>query len=117
MEDIKMENFIKKMELPKELFNQIEYYGKEEPKNVANFILRCKKYNPNLSDKKITKLIKIVFPDLNFSICSQVDSILYPENEYGGYWRNVYNFPKNGDIINSKFARNCGFFTFSLEKN
>jgi hypothetical protein len=81
---------------------------------VATFIQQCKKYKPDLSDKKINKFVIKNFPNLNFGLCLQVDNILFPEKEYGSYWRSSYNWPKNGDSIGLKKAYNCGFFTFEM---
>ena len=87
----------------------------EDLNEVATFIQQCKKYKPDLSDKKINKLVIKNFPNLNFGLCLRVDDILFPEKEHcGGYWRSSYNWPNDGDSIELKKAYNCGFFTFEM---
>ena len=86
-----------------------------------------------LSDEEIhRKLFDIFEHDLDFESCKKIDALLCPEQS-GEYWRNAYDFPVNGDIIQkpmNKVYRNsedkshllatgivtkCGFFTIEIE--
>jgi hypothetical protein len=80
---------------------------------IADWIKSQKGSEQEIQDKIEDEFPNVVF---HFSLCSEVDSILYPEKGYGGYWRAAYNFPVEGQYLQGALEKhkaiNCGFFTF-----
>lgn len=108
----------------------------EHTKNqIANFI-REKRSQSLLTDKEISSLIDERWGTISLFDCRDIDKILYPSINTGGFWRTSYGFPGNGEYVelpehvfgipqeqraegaqttNYGIARDVGFYMFNID--
>ncbi len=96
--------------------NNIEITDKEIDK-LCNFI---KTKRIEITDEELSNIILDKY-NLNFGICRQIDNMIYKKG--GGYFRNAYNFPNDGDVVSvpllyggirNAIVNNAGFFTMNI---
>jgi hypothetical protein len=86
--------------------------------DVLHFIVR--QINNGIPETEIMDMLQGNCNWLEFGVCREMDKD-FGTGQFGGYWRDAYNFPKVGDIRSPPWAKgeewivvSAGFFTFNM---